>query len=51
MSKRCLVAMLMTAASVGAAHAWVSSEHSEVGDAAFLFAITALDTDAPGTSA
>jgi len=51
MSKRCLMAILMMAASVGAAHAWVSSEHSEVGDAAFLFAIAALDTDAPGTSA
>ena len=51
MSMRCLMVMLMTAASVGAAHAWVSHEHSEMGDAAFLFAIAALDTDAPGTSA
>src|SRR5450631_1056015 len=51
MSKRCMVLMLMTAASMGAAHAWDSYEHSEVGDAAFLFAIAALDTDAPGTSA
>jgi hypothetical protein len=51
MNMRCMVLMLMTAASMGAAHAWDSYEHSEVGDAAFLFAIAALDTDAPGTSA
>jgi len=51
MSTRCMVLMLMTAASMGAAHAWDSYEHSEVGDAAFQFATAALDTDAPGTSA
>jgi hypothetical protein len=46
-----MVLMLMTATSMGAAHAWDSYEHSEVGDAAFQFATAALDTDAPGTSA
>jgi hypothetical protein len=51
MRKRCVVLMLVMAASMGAAHAWDSYEHSEVGDAAFLFAVAALDTDAPGTSA
>src|SRR3954469_24890365 len=51
MSMRCMGLMLMTAASMGSAHAWDSYEHSEVGDAAFLLAIAALDTDAPGTSA
>ena len=51
MSTRSMVLMLMTAASMGSAHAWDSYEHSEVGDAAFLLAIAALDTDAPGTSA
>ena len=51
MGMRCMVLMLMTAASMGSAHAWDSYEHSEVGDAAFLLAIAALDTDASGTSA
>ena len=50
MSMRCMVLMLMTAASMGSATRWDSHEHSEVGDAAFLLAIAALDTDAPGTS-
>jgi hypothetical protein len=51
MSKRCMVTVVMLAASIGAADAWDSFEHSEIGDAAFQTAIATLDRAAPGTSA
>jgi hypothetical protein len=46
-----MVMMLMLAATTGTAYAWDSFEHSEIGDAAFLFAIAILDDAVPGTSA
>ena len=50
MSMRCMVLMLMTAASMDRpTRGFLRAQR--VGDAAFLLAIAALDTDAPGTSA
>ena len=51
MRKRLRIAVLILVANWGTAQAFSGYEHSEIGDAAFAYAIGGLDKAAPGTAA